>query len=315
MQCKVVISCCLHWVLVMALVVTSDDTYDDPFDWEHFDKIPCGEISCNQSTQECVANRTCECRPEFEYNEEAGRCYLCPSEGHACISCCFGGTVCYAGRCQHCWKDANGECLTQDSLFYLTAAQVALATVMIIGVSALATLLYKTIRTRARNNNQRRLASELNRPSLSRVSLSSIQIRVLRRLRDRPPKYETRHNYEFHQREENQSRRNNPSPASIRPTSPSVRLPGGPPPAYDGDVTSLVDFPPPYSVEPSHPESRIAIIGEEPKIETTVVSPGGNNGPGIENRAYENTEDCEPKVTERLDINLSKSDEHKTIHI
>lgn len=38
----------------------------------------------------------------------------------------------------------------QDSLFFLTAAQVALATAMVIGVSALATLMYKTFRGRSR---------------------------------------------------------------------------------------------------------------------------------------------------------------------
>ncbi|XP_058811355.1 uncharacterized protein LOC131676251 isoform X2 [Topomyia yanbarensis] len=257
---------------------------------------------------------SCDCKPEFEFNPEDGRCHICPSEGHACSTCCFGGTVCYGGRCQHCWKDQNGDCLTQDSLFFLTAAQVALATAMIIGISALATLLYKTFRARTRNNNQQRLESELSRSNTSRISLSSIQLRVLRRLRDRPPKYETRHNYEFHQREqaqETQPRRNNPSPASSCPTTPSRRPPGDPPPAYDGDVTSLADSPPPYSVEPSHLEARIAVIDDQPELkhETSECVLQVDGGPGVVNRVYESPEPA------RIDINQSDSDGHKTIHI
>ncbi|XP_053685830.1 uncharacterized protein LOC128735364 [Sabethes cyaneus] len=262
---------------------------------------------------------TCECRPDFDYNPDDGRCHVCPGDGQLCTSCCFGGMVCHAGRCTHCWKDQDGECITQDSLFFLTAAQVALATAMVIGVSALATLLYKTFRARARNANQQTLESDQNRPRASRLSLSSIQIRVLRRLRDRPPKYETRHNYEFHQRERtgqtNQQRRHDTSPVS----SPT----GDPPPTYDGEVTSVLDLPPPYSVEPSHAETRIAIIGEQSvpnhdAPEGTLNDRSNSACSNIDARVNPISTDLEQNRTsgfEELKLKLDGEDEHKTVHI
>lgn len=233
------------------------------------DQISCGQFQCNATTQMCVDMMTCDCKPGFEHNLEDGRCHLCPSEGHPCLSCCLGESICYRGYCQRCFRDQNGDCISQDSLFFLTAAQVALATAMVIGIAALATLLYKTFRARSRANNssnQRRLSSAggdnlQNRSSLSRVSLTSIQIRVLRRLRDRPPKYETRHNYEFHQRE--QQTQTSPTTPTAQPAAPdsepiTIRI-GDPPPAYDEDVTSMVDFPPPYSAELPHPNARVSL--------------------------------------------------------
>ncbi|KAL9693205.1 hypothetical protein quinque_012490 [Culex quinquefasciatus] len=228
----------------------------------HDDQFTCGQFQCNATTQICVDMMSCDCRSGFEHNLEDGRCHLCPSEGHPCVNCCLGESICYRGYCQRCFRDQNGDCISQDSLFFLTAAQVALATAMVIGIAALATLLYKTFRARssANNpNNQQTLSSDLqNRSSLSRVSLTSIQIRVLRRLRDRPPKYETRHNYEFHQRE--QQTQTNPTQS---PEPVTIRI-GDPPPAYDEDVTSMVDFPPPYSAELPHPNARVTTLTVEP---------------------------------------------------
>ena len=86
----------------------------------------------------------------------------------------------------------------------------------------------------ARRNNQV-LESEFRQSVVSRVSLSSIQQRVIRRLRDRPPKYETRHNYEYQQRQT--ERQISQQSSSVEPDRQSNPAPvGGPPPAYDGDT-------------------------------------------------------------------------------
>lgn len=325
---KLVVLQHLFWLMTVIVARDNSEYYGHPEDG-FYDSVECGSIKCNRTTQVCVYGMVCECKPEFEYREEDGRCHLCPTEGNYCTNCCFGGTVCYGGRCQHCWKDQNGECISQDSLFFLTAAQVALATAMVVGVAALATLLYKTFRSRARASNEQILENEINRSSLNRASLSSMQVRVLHRLRDRPPKYETRHNYEFHQREQRsqqQPQRLNTTPVS-RHTG-SIHAAGDPPPAYDDDVVSITDAPPPYSSEPPHPDARIAIIGEQrlmDHVSLSQVSLNNNStslttrstqcNRGVVNMAFEGTPECCVKSHGHSDIRIIKSNDPKEIHI
>lgn len=179
---------------------------------------------------------------------------------------------------------------------------------------------YITFTRKHRNNGQQILESELPRTGSRRTSLSSIQIRVLRRLRDRPPKYETRHNYEFHQREQTdtgEEPRANTTPVSEPArTAPTI---GAPPPAYDGDVTSLVDFPPPYSADLPHPKARITIIDEQRSREfrpEDSAEPGDTvRDAGIVNQAFENTESTDAKIEESADIDVVNNGEHKTLHI
>ncbi|EAT35439.1 AAEL012398-PA [Aedes aegypti] len=290
------------------LVVAAPSTQS----WELFNTVQCGETTCSITTQDCIVDR-CECKPNLEQRED-GSCHICPMEGQSCTGCCFGDAICYGGRCQRCYMDQNGECIAQTSLFFLTAAQVALATAMVIGVSALATLMYKTFRARSRNNSQRPLGNNLNRTGSSRISLSSIQIRVLRRLRDRPPKYETRHNYDFHQREQAAPRddgpRTNTTPVN-QPGGRSDPIIGAPPPAYDGDVASLVDFPPPYSAEPSHPSARVAIIDARRNGDSADSGVTTGHDAGVVNGAFES----DGKIEGSADINLVDNGKDKTIHI
>uniref|UniRef100_A0A182TAG2 Uncharacterized protein n=1 Tax=Anopheles maculatus TaxID=74869 RepID=A0A182TAG2_9DIPT len=120
---------------------------------------------------------------------------------------------------------------------------------MVLGVISLSFLLYKTLRNRLRRNNQV-LESEFRQSVVSRVSLSSIQQRVIRRLRDRPPKYETRHNYEYQQRQtDRQTSQQSTSTENV--TQRNETPIGGPPPAYDGDTLSLAENPPPYTQDHS----------------------------------------------------------------
>jgi hypothetical protein len=71
---------------------------------------------------------------------------------------------------------------------------------MILGVTALASILLR-ICTRYRNLAAPRteVVTDNFQRTWMRVSVSSLQQRVLNKLRDRPPRYETRHNYEYRQ--------------------------------------------------------------------------------------------------------------------
>ncbi|XP_035777175.1 uncharacterized protein LOC118458606 [Anopheles albimanus] len=216
--------------------------------------LPCGDRHCYNATEICIDNRICECRPNFE-DLGTFECVACPGEGLHCRDCCMtDALVCYRGICQR----------PQESLFFLTAAQVALATAMVLGVISLSFLLYKTLRSRLRRNNNQTAPSEFRQSVVSRVSLSSIQQRVVRRLRDRPPKYETRHNYEHQQRQMERQNSQQNTPASPPPAEDATqqRTPipiSGPPPAYEGDTMSLAENPPPYTAEPTG-DDRVAVI-------------------------------------------------------
>ncbi|XP_053680180.1 uncharacterized protein LOC128731108 [Anopheles nili] len=219
----------------------------------------CGEAVCHEETEVCNEG-TCQCKPHFEGSIE---CVPCPGEGQPCRGCCVSNALtCYLGVCHRCSVDSNGNCISQESLFFLTAAQVALATAMVLGVISLSFLLYKTLRNRLRRNSPV-IESEFRQSAVSRVSLSSIQQRVVRRLRDRPPKYETRHNYEYQQRQTEQRQNSEQNVPNEEDQQRSVVPQDGPPPAYDGDTVSLAENPPPYtesSTQAGRQNDGIAVI-------------------------------------------------------
>lgn len=88
---------------------------------------------------------------------------------------------------------------------------------------------------------------------ISRASLTSIQVRVLSRLRDRPPKYETQHNYDSRLQNELQQQSSptgvdipidspTTSAAALTPRNDISIIASQAPPTYDGtrdSVTSL----------------------------------------------------------------------------
>lgn len=113
-------------------------------------------------------------------------------------------------------------------MFLLTASEVVLGTAIIMGLSAIVTVLLRVCsRQRYPQNGQNtsNIPNELGRTGI-RVSLTSLQQRVMSKLRDRPPRYETRHNYEYQRREQN---------TRISVLNPGATLPVAniPPPAYE----------------------------------------------------------------------------------
>uniref|UniRef100_A0AAG5CP42 TNFR-Cys domain-containing protein n=1 Tax=Anopheles atroparvus TaxID=41427 RepID=A0AAG5CP42_ANOAO len=275
---------CLGWLPAFSVATTSNVLLAALSDiW-----IECGDALCRNDTQVCREDSYCECRPHFE-DLGSQDCSPCPSEGQLCRGCCISDALtCYRSVCQRCSVDSNGNCINQETLFFLTAAQVALATAMVLGVISLSFLLYKTLRNRLRRNNQV-LQNESRQSVVSRVSLSSIQQRVVRRLRDRPPKYETRHNYEHQQRQtERQNSQQNEPTETIRHDSVPI---GGPPPAYEGDTLSLAENPPPYTQEQTGESSaRIAVIeipSNDQPSDTNEASCDTRSLQGITNQVFE----------------------------
>jgi hypothetical protein len=115
-------------------------------------------------------------------------------------------------------------------MFLLTASEVVLGTAIIMGLSAIVTILLRVCsRPRLPRNgpNASNIPDEFGRGGL-RVSLTSLQQRVMSKLRDRPPRYETRHNFEYQRREQNRR---------ISVLNPGAALPVAniPPPAYEAN--------------------------------------------------------------------------------
>lgn len=112
-------------------------------------------------------------------------------------------------------------------MFNLSYLEVIIGTAIIMMFSALVTVLLKICtrpRLIARTQNIQMVPDEFGRMGI-RVSLTSLQQRVMSKLRDRPPRYETRHNYEYQRRDVNISTR-------IPVLNPGASY-AVPPPAYE----------------------------------------------------------------------------------
>lgn len=152
--------------------------------------------------------------------------------------------------CQH--RDTNDNVLT--NMFLLTAGEILLGTAIIMGLSALVTLLLRTC-TRSRiQRNGRDIPDFLDafERNENRASLTSLQQTVISKLRDRPPRYETRHNYEYRQREDVNTNSEHPA-TSIRNVSvlnPNASRSNEPPPPYEpvDDANSVHELPPAYTI-------------------------------------------------------------------
>lgn len=118
-------------------------------------------------------------------------------------------------------------------MFLLTASEVILGTAIIMGLSAIVTVLLRVCsRPRYARNNQniQNVPNEFGRTGL-RVSLTSLQQRVMSKLRDRPPRYETRHNYEYQRRGSN-------TRISVLNPGATLAATNIPPPSYDANSDS-----------------------------------------------------------------------------
>lgn len=128
-------------------------------------------------------------------------------------------------------------------MFLLTAGEVLLGTAIIMGLSALVTLMIRMFtRSRLTRNGRIQSLSEALDRNNTRSSLTSLQQTVLTKLRDRPPRYETRHNYEYRRREQNEEGLEERREMSIRNVgvlNPGVENTDPPPPYENSDITSV----------------------------------------------------------------------------
>jgi len=201
---------------------------------------------CDRKNYEICRKKVCTCLDYYERNLD-NLCVKCPGEGEACTNCCHGSTLfCHNGFCLPCLRRNLGshECVSQESLVYLTLSQVALATAMIFGILAMITLLYRIVThpmymfgRRGQRSSSSGATAGFNRSIFSRASISSMQRAILWRLRDRPPLY---------------NRNTNSNSAESEPPPTPSFVPGEPPPVYDGqeanEVEPVRDLPPTYAV-------------------------------------------------------------------
>lgn len=211
---------------------------------------------CEGHREYCnTAIERCECQQFYEYRFANSDCSLCPGEGEQCMDCCSDTNLkCIYGICSRCDNDSY-ECDNSRNLF-MNASQIALVAALLMGAAALATLLYRictkpsVFRSRRLRLNRNAEANESDLQREMRSSLSSIQIRVISRLRDRPPKYETQHNYDTRiQRQEEEIERTDGN-TNLDINTIRVGTVEHAPPPYDGShqsMESVHESPPPYS--------------------------------------------------------------------
>lgn len=127
------------------------------------------------------------------------------------------------------------------SMFLVIAGEILLGTAIIMGLSAIVTILLRMCtRSRLTTNRRNLRFAEAFERSDNRASLTSLQQRILEKMRDRPPRYETRHNYEYRRREQNEEGNSSQQEVGIR--SIAILNPGAgcvPPPPYETDSGEL----------------------------------------------------------------------------
>ncbi|KAL7029909.1 hypothetical protein ACKWTF_006425 [Chironomus riparius] len=156
-------------------------------------------------------------------------------------------------------QDCILKCLSEDNkddgignMFLLTAGEVLLGTAIIMGLSALVTLLLRACTRTRMPRNGRDIPDMLDAfdRNGNRASLTSLQQTVMSKLRDRPPRYETRHNYEYRRRDDSDGDRDieqTHQATSIRNVAvlnPNANRINEPPPPYetaeDANSVSLI---------------------------------------------------------------------------
>jgi len=265
-----ILSCykCQIFIIVLIIFLTKfkvrsalvlETTVKGPRNESHLiPKFCLTNYDCQGNKQYCnTAIERCECQQSYEYRYDTSDCSPCPEEGERCMDCCVDPNLsciynicrCDSDVCEN-FSESNSS---QD--MFMNASQIALVAALLMGAAALAMLLYRICtkpsyfgsRRVRLNRNQEANESEFQRVSES--SLTSIQIRVISRLRDRPPKYETQHNYDTRiQRQEEEIQHTCAHSNENNNTIPVVNAAEHAPPAYDdGSKESVHESPPPYS--------------------------------------------------------------------
>lgn len=162
-------------------------------------------ISCNETNLCFIDNMECDyyhsfckCKTGYEFLNDSKTCIRCPGYKFTCDSCCFNdipGLSCINNTCL-CANPDSPFCPSQSGVF-VTASQIALSAALIMGIAALSMVIYRlctkpkyqTARQRAERRMRDRNSVDTDNYGNIRSSLSSMQIRILARLRDRPPPY------------------------------------------------------------------------------------------------------------------------------
>ncbi|XP_055381879.1 putative uncharacterized protein DDB_G0286901 [Condylostylus longicornis] len=194
---------------------SKQDIFNVDFKSDYIYNDRCNESSECKNFEYCdLQTRFCECFPHYQRDYNTGLCEICPSLGEACGNCCKSvELVCIEGICE-CGFDYS-TCSSANGGYLVTASQIALSAALIMGIAALAMVVYRlctrpkylSARHRAAlaraRGNQNDNDPANNYPSDARTSLTSMQIRVINRLRDRPPTYDGINNSNVRDRNSN----------------------------------------------------------------------------------------------------------------
>ncbi|CAO1389704.1 unnamed protein product [Diamesa serratosioi] len=149
-------------------------------------------------------------------------------------------------------------------MFVLTVSEIFLATAIIMGLTAAVTIMLRLCTRPVQDFNQSTATTVIPRGGI-RVSLTSLQQRVMSKLRDRPPRYETRHNYEYNQRERSVA-------AAVITMEPKAS--NEPPPPYDNETN---EQPPSYNISDLENTHNLNLNLTEQFNETTNQLPNRHN--------------------------------------
>ncbi|GAB0093524.1 hypothetical protein DMENIID0001_086740 [Sergentomyia squamirostris] len=181
------------------------------------------------------------------YNYEKEQCEYCPNFRQRCYNnCCYslGDYSGYEIRCVNdmCMRcriddDTSRSCTTQNYPDFTYKFIVAFA--IAFSVALTSAIIYRwSFRGRRQRFLQRRISWE------STTVITPVQQRTMELLQDRPPEYQTRHNYR-HQMEM-KTKNSSPDPVPV-PTVTSTMAPPPYPGTADGENVSDNSQPPPYS--------------------------------------------------------------------
>ncbi|XP_059611579.1 uncharacterized protein LOC132258328 [Phlebotomus argentipes] len=201
--------------------------------------------------------RCASCGPLMTYNYETKHCTYCPVFKEKCYNnCCYpiDGYAnyqirCVDGMCQRCHKTdtESRQCTLQSYQDITSKFIVAFAIAFSVGLTAI--IIYRwSFRGRREHMPERRFSLHDET-----IFSSPVQERTLELMRDRPPGYQTRHNYRFEQEAKaNSADQQVPTVASSAPP---------PYPGMESGAESAADNvqPPPYSQTEQSSEKTLHI--------------------------------------------------------
>ncbi|XP_055678873.1 uncharacterized protein LOC129787361 [Lutzomyia longipalpis] len=228
-------------------LLPANPAIEDPLACHHDRECPLGEFCSIQDDDDVGVCESCG-SPLMTYNYEEKSCVYCPIFRSKCYNnCCYlvdgypGYEIrCIEGMCMRCHKsDVESHYCTLQS-YQDISAKFIVAFGIVFTVAFASIVIYRwSFRGRRQSFTERRCSWQ------STNSVSPVQQRTLELLQDRPPEYQTRHNYRHQQEMKAKTAPETPE------MTPTVMVTLAPPPYPGSEPTSEGTSdnvqPPPYS--------------------------------------------------------------------